>query len=81
MRPKEDYLGAHPWKRALIAVAYFFIGVWNGIVGFFTALPGKLKNAASGLAKAVKNYIFGFVHGHWSVHLLCVIMGPGNFFV
>lgn len=80
MRPKEDYLGAHPLKRALIAVAYFFIGVWNGIVGFFTALPGKLKNAASGLAKAVKNYIFGFIHGHWSVKLSYVIMGAGNFF-
>ena len=48
MRPKEDYLGAHPLKRALIAVAYFFIGVWNGIVGFFTALPGMGLGLGSG---------------------------------
>lgn len=80
MKPKEDYLGAHPLKRALVNVAYFFIGIWNGIVGFFTALPGKCRRAAAGFGRAVKNYFLGFVRGGWSVKLSYLVMGAGNLF-
>ena len=52
MRPKEDYLGANPLKRVLVAVAWFFIGLWQGLIGFVKALPGKLKRIAAVVGNA-----------------------------
>lgn len=80
MRPKEDYLGANPLKRVLVAVAWFFIGLWQGLIGSVKALPGKLKRIAAVVGNAFKNYFTGFLRGHWSVRLSYVLMGTGNFF-
>ena len=65
MRPKEDYLGANPLKRVLVAVAWFFIGLWQGLIGSVKALPGKLKRIlpkATEPARGLLGFFFYFWH-------------------
>ena len=72
MRPKEDYLGAHPLKRGLMAVGYFLSGLGKGMEGFLIAWPGSWKMAAGGLEKAVKIIFLELFKEHWSEKCLLV---------
>lgn len=48
-------------RRAAGAVVGFVMGKWQGFIGFFTGLPGKVAAAAGAIASAVGDAVRGIV--------------------
>lgn len=78
MREREDVYRMSGFRRLLYAIGNWFYGIGRGIGLFFARLPGRIKNVACGLGRAVRNYFVNFARGGLSVKLSYLFMGAGN---